>query len=101
MKTKTKKEKNIEKNINFKRIFEIFTISYFSYFSFVLMLLESIQYQNLILFFLPVPVYIILATVFIEIDNKRTIDNYYLNLELKKIKDMYKIRKKVEEFYDQ
>ena len=102
---KERKYKDLSKNINFKSVLKNFSLSYFVYSSFILALLTSFPDklslpQDYLLFFLPLPIYLLITVILVEIDDRRTITNYRLRTEIQRIKDQYLVRKKTEEIFD-
>jgi hypothetical protein len=102
---KERKYKDLARNIDFKSVFKNLSLSYFVYSSFILALLSSFPDkisipQDYLLFFLPLPFYLLITAILVEIDNRRTISNYFLQTEIKRIKDGYLVRKKTEEIFD-
>jgi hypothetical protein len=102
---KERKYKDLAKNIDFKSVFKNFSLSYFVYSSFILAMLSTFPDkislpQDYLLFFLPLPIYLMITAILVEIDDRRTLSNYYLQDEIKRIKNQFLVRKKTEEIFD-
>ena len=103
---KKNQEKELKKNIDFKFVLQNYAIFYFAYISFVMALLssstttEEVTSYNYLPVFFPLPLFILITAIFVEIDNRRTLINFELQDEIKRIKNMYAVRKKTEDIFD-
>ena len=80
----------------------LYHISHISVFVLALLSSSPIEvtgYDYLPVFF-PLPFFLLIVAVLVEIDNKRTLTNFELQTEIKRIKHMHDVRKKTEEILD-